>query len=65
MEIVRRETGQPVAPGVSPLEVAGDLWLQLYGYDEARAAYLRAAEYLGMTPRLQAGLDRIAARTRR
>jgi hypothetical protein len=50
---------------VSPLEVAGDLWLQLYGYDEARAAYLRAAAYLGMTPRVKAGLDRIAARTRR
>lgn len=64
-EIVQREAGQPGAPGVSSLEVAGDLWLQLFGYEEARKAYLRAAEYLGMTPRVREGLDRIAARSGR
>jgi hypothetical protein len=63
MELLQREAGQPGPPGVSALEVAGDLWLQLYGYEEARRAYLRAAEHLGMTPRIAAALERLAARS--
>jgi hypothetical protein len=62
MEILQREAGQPGAPGVSALEVAGDLWLQVFRYDEAITAYERAARYLGMTPRIRDGLDRARAR---
>ncbi|MBM3819501.1 MAG: hypothetical protein FJW14_10885, partial [Acidimicrobiia bacterium] len=53
MEILQLEAKQPGAPGVSALEVAGDLWLQVFRYDEAIEAYARAAQYLGETPRIR------------
>lgn len=59
MEVLQLEAGQPGAPGISALEAAGDLWLLVYRYDDARAAYERAARYLGMTPRIQAGFARL------
>lgn len=62
MERLQFETGQPGAPVVSAHEVAGDLWLQLFRYAAAEGAYLRAAEYVGMTPRIREGLARARAR---
>ena len=62
MEVLQREAGQPGAPGVSALEVAGDLWLQVFRYDEAITAYERAAQYVGMTPGIRDGLARARAR---
>jgi hypothetical protein len=58
MELLQRAAGQPGAPGVSALEAAGDLWLRVHRYEDAARAYERAAMYLGMTPRIAAGLAR-------
>jgi hypothetical protein len=62
MEVLQRAAGQPGAPIVSALEAAGDLWLRVHRYDDAKRAYERAAALLGMTPRIKAGLARIPAR---
>ncbi len=62
MERLQFEAGQPGAPVVSAHEVAGDLWLQVFRYDDAVRAYLRAADYVGMTPRVTEGLARARAR---
>jgi hypothetical protein len=43
-------------------EAAGDLWLQVYRYDDARRAYMKAAERIGVTPRITLGLARLAVR---
>ena len=59
---LQRAAGQPGAPSVSAFEAAGDLWYQMGGYDEARQAYMRAAEIVGSTPRTVAGLARTAIR---
>jgi hypothetical protein len=58
MEVLQLNAGQPGAPGLSALEAAGDLWLQVHRYDDAKRAYERAAALLGMTPRIKAGLER-------
>ena len=62
MEVLQRAAGQPGAPVVSALEAAGDLWLRVHRYDDAKRAYERAAGVLGMTPRIKAGLARIPPR---
>jgi hypothetical protein len=62
MEVLQRAAGQPGAPVVSALEAAGDLWLRVHRYDDAKLAYERAAALLGMTPRIKAGLARIPVR---
>jgi len=52
-------------PGLSMVtahEAAGDLWLQVYRYDDALRAYTRAAQRLGVTPRITLGRARIAVR---
>jgi cytochrome c-type biogenesis protein CcmH/NrfG len=38
------------------------LWLQVHRYEDARRAYRRAAEHVGMTARVRLGLARTAAR---
>ncbi|HEX5108446.1 MAG TPA: hypothetical protein VFV95_08375 [Vicinamibacterales bacterium] len=43
-------------------EVAGDLWLQVHRFDTAQQAYRAAADLVGMTPRIAAGLARTAVR---
>lgn len=58
MEVLQLAAGQPGAPGITALEAAGDLWLQVHRYDDAVRAYERAATYLGTTPRIAAGLAR-------
>jgi hypothetical protein len=62
MEAVQRATGQPGAPVLGALEVAGDLWLQVFRYEEARRMYQRAIADGGATMRALAGLARTAAR---
>lgn len=62
LENVRLSAGLPGLPIVTAHEAAGDLWLQVYRYDEARRAYARAAEKIGVTPRITLGLARVAAR---
>jgi hypothetical protein len=62
MERLQFEAGQPGAPVITAHEAAGDLWLQLFGYENAERAYLRAAEYVGMTPRVRDGLARARER---
>ena len=42
MESLQRAAGQPGAPLVSAGETAGDLWLQVHRYDDARRAYVEA-----------------------
>ena len=59
MEVLQLAAGQPGAPGVSALEAAGDLWLRVHRYDEAKRAYERAAAIVGPTERITAGLARI------
>jgi len=54
--------GLPGAPFVSVHELAGDLWMQLHAYGEARAAYVRAADVVGRKGRVRLGLARAASR---
>jgi hypothetical protein len=53
--------GLPGAPFISAHELAGDLWMQLHGYAEARVAYVGAAKVVGRTGRVRLGLARAAA----
>ena len=53
---------RPGLPMITAHEAAGDLWLQVYRYDEARRAYTTAAERIGVTPRITLGLARLAVR---
>ncbi len=62
MESLQLAAGQPAAPVLSALEVAGELWLQVHRFDDARAAFERAAAQVGTTPRIAAGLARSTAR---
>ncbi len=56
-----RASGQPAAPVLSAVEISGELWLQVHRYEDAHAAFTRAASLVGMTPRVVAGLARAAA----
>ncbi len=62
LETARAAAGSPRVPGVTAHEAAGDLWLQVHRFDSARAAYLAAAQTIGMTPRIAIGLARAADR---
>jgi len=62
MESLQLAAGEPGAPVLSALEVAGELWLQVHRFDDARAAFERAVAQVGATPRLTAGLARATAR---
>jgi hypothetical protein len=53
---------RPGLPMITAHEAAGDLWLQVHRYDDARQAYTKAAERLGVTPRITLGLARLAVR---
>ena len=57
-----RSAGLSGAPIVSTFEVAGDLWLQVHRFEDARRAYVTAAEQAGSTRRVTLGLARTAAR---
>lgn len=62
LESRRRSASLPGAPVISAHEAAGDLWLQVHRYEDARRAYLRAAERIGRTRRVILGLARTAER---
>jgi hypothetical protein len=62
LETQRRSAGLSGAPVVTAVEVAGDLWLQVHRYDDARRAYARAADRVGRRPRVVLGLARAAVR---
>jgi hypothetical protein len=53
---------RPGLPMITAHEAAGDLWLQVHRYDDARRAYMTAAERIGVTPRITLGLARLAVR---
>jgi hypothetical protein len=53
---------QPGLPMITAHEAAGDLWLQVHRYDDARQAYTKAAARVGSTPRITLGLARLAVR---
>ena len=61
MDSVLRATGQPAAPVLSAAEISGELWLQVHRYEDAHAAFTKAASQVGQTPRVVAGLARAAA----
>ncbi len=62
MESLQLAAMQGGAPIVSASELAGDFWLQVSRYDEARRAYTEAAERVGFTLRILSGLARSARR---
>ena len=62
MEALQRAAGQPGVPVISVATVAGELWLQVHRYEEARQVFLDAAAQEGWTPRLLSGAARAAAR---
>ena len=62
MDSLQRAAGQTGAPGVAAAEAAGDLWLQVHQYEDARRAYTAAEAQVGLTRRVAAGLARVAAR---
>lgn len=52
----------PGAPFITAHELAGDLWLQIHQFEDARAAYEKAAALVGRTGRVRIGLARAADR---
>jgi hypothetical protein len=62
LERQRRAAGLRGAPLITPDEAAGDLWLQVHRFEDARRAYARAAENGLNTPRVRLGLARVAIR---
>jgi len=62
LEAKLQAAGLGAAPIVTAHEAAGDLWLQVYRDDDARRAYVRAAERIGLTRRVRLGLARTAVR---
>ena len=62
LEARRRSANLSAAPIISAHEAAGELWLQVLRYQDARNAYLRARERMGPTRRVLLGLARTAVR---
>ena len=62
LESVQLEAGEAGLPGVTAHEAAGDLWLRVHGYEQARQAYERAAARVGLTPRIRDSLATVCAR---
>ena len=62
LEHQQRSAGLPGAPLLSAQEVAGDLWLQVHRFEDARRAYEEASEQVGPTRRTTLGLARTAFR---
>ena len=62
LEQRQRDIGAPGAPVLTAHEVAGDLWLQVHRFEDARRAYERAVQVVGVTRRITLGLARVAVR---
>jgi hypothetical protein len=60
METLQRAAGMPGAPVIAAAEAAGDLWLQVHRYEEARRAYEEATERGEPSLRTLAGRARAA-----
>ena len=59
LERAQLDARQPGAPSITAHEAAGDLWLRVYRYEDAKLAYERAKAVIGSTPRIEAGLTRV------
>lgn len=64
IETIQLAAGEPGAPLVSAHEAAGDLWLRVYRFEDARRSYRLAIERVGPTARARLGLARAEARLR-
>ncbi len=62
MEVIQSAAGLPGAPIVSATEIAGDLWLQVDRYEDARRAYADAADRVGPSLRNMIGSGRASSR---
>jgi hypothetical protein len=62
IEVLLRAANMPTLPFISAHELAGDLWMQVHRFDDARTSYQRAEEVVGRTGRVRLGLARAAAR---
>jgi hypothetical protein len=62
IESLQLTARQPGVPMLTAHEAAGELWLRVYGYEEARQAYLDAFTAIGPTRRVLLGLARAEAR---
>jgi hypothetical protein len=62
LEARQRAVDAPGLPLSTVDEVAGDLWLQVHRFADARVSYERASEVAGPTPRVSLGLARVAVR---
>jgi hypothetical protein len=62
IEMLQFAAREPGAPLVTAHEVAGDLWLRVFRYADARQAYLKALSEVGPTPRVLLGIARAEAR---
>jgi tetratricopeptide (TPR) repeat protein len=56
------EAGAPLPPSFSVARLAGDLWLQVYRFDDARRAFLAALEREPRCARAWLGLARVNAK---
>ena len=65
LESLQLAARQPAAPMISAHEAAGELWLRVYRYAEARQAFLDAFKTIGPTRRVLLGLARAEARLAR
>jgi hypothetical protein len=61
LERLQQAAGEPGLAIITAHEVAGDLWLQVHRYEDARRAYVLAAGQVGATARVALGLARAAA----
>lgn len=61
MESLQLEARQPGLPVLSAHEVAGQFWLQLHLYEEARRAFELAGQRIGQTPHVMLGAARAAS----
>ncbi|MDA1183513.1 MAG: protein kinase [Acidobacteria bacterium] len=62
MELIQNAAGLPGAPLVSATEIAGDLWLQVDRYEDARRVYADAADRVGPSLRIMVGHARASSR---
>jgi eukaryotic-like serine/threonine-protein kinase len=62
MEVIQGAAGLPGAPLVSATEIAGDLWLQVDRYEDARRAYADAVDRVGPSLRVMVGNARASSR---
>jgi hydroxypyruvate isomerase len=65
LERTQLDAHQSAAPGMTAHEAAGELWLRVYRYEDAKRAYERARAVIGSTPRIESGLARAEDALRR